>query len=612
MERKRTSLIASSPLPALCLALCAAACAGKGGVGGMAGTSGAAGIGGSGLPGVGGLGGSATGGTGGSSVQPQPSGLAIFDPSLCTQGQVAVGASPVRRLSRIEYNNIVRDLGLGDTHPADQFVSEQKIPGNFNTNAYADVSGTLITQQYLQAAETIAETAVGNANTLTSLLPGSGCGTRNAACAQAFIADFADRAFRGQLDATESAALLQLYTDTSAQFDFATGIQAVITAVLTSPRFLYVMEMGQSGATGATTPLAPMELATRLSLFLWRSLPDATLVTAAKGGQLATAADVTAQATRMLGDQKATPALQDFANQWLDIENMDVVTKDTQFTYWKPEFAKELHQETLTTFTSAVTVDNTDLKTLLTSSSSYVNSDLAAFYSTGTPGTSLGTTYTKMAVGSASAPRTGILTHASVLSQHSHTSLSSPTLRGRMIRQQVMCDQIPNPPAQVNNEPIPPPPTMLTTGQTVRGQYMQHFTRNTICSGCHQYMDLIGFGLGNYDATGNWTTQDNGSAIDASGSFVAPQAGEMSGTFQNAADMIGQLANSTQVKQCFTLQEMRYALGRVESNGDACSVQQVFQAFSSGSFNLKQLLVAIVSSDSFRNRSAVTAGSACR
>jgi len=449
-------------------------------------------------------------------------------------------------------------------------------------------------------------------NTLTSLLPTSGCGTRNAACAQAFIADFAGRAFRGQLDSTATAALTQIYTDVSGQFDFATGVQAVITAVLTSPRFLYVMELGQSGSGGAVVPLAPMELATRLSLFLWRSLPDKTLSDAAKGGSLASAGDVATQATRMLADPKAADALKDFANQWLDIENMDAVTKDTQFTYWTPDFAKEAHAETLTTFSQSITADNTDLKTLLTSSSSYVNSDLAAFYSTGTPGTSHGTSYTKTAVGSTSAPRTGILTDASVLSQHAHTSLPSPTLRGRLVRQQVMCGAVPDPPAQVNGQPIPPPPTMLPAGSTTRDQYQQHFGNNATCNSCHQWMDLIGFGFDNFDATGKWITQENGTNVDSSGSFVPMGSGDMSGTFQNAADMIGQLANATQVKQCFALQQTRYALGRVESDADACSLQQVFQAFSTGQFNLKQLLVAIASSDSFRNRTAVTAGSACQ
>jgi hypothetical protein len=160
--------------------------------------------------------------------------------------------------------------------------------------------------------------------------------------------------------------------------------------------------------------------------------------------------------------------------------------------------------------------------------------------------------------------------------------------------------------------PIPPPPTTLPTGSTTRDQYQQHFGRNAQCQGCHQWMDLIGFGFDNYDTTGAWMTQENGTAIDSTGSFVAMRTGDLTGTFTNAADMIGQLAASPLVDQCFTLQQVRYALGRVESNADACSAQQIYQAFSSNHFNLKQLLIAIVSSDSFRNRTPVTAGSACQ
>jgi hypothetical protein len=358
-----------------------------------------------------------------------------------------------------------------------------------------------------------------------------------------------------------------------------------------------------------------MELATRLALYLWRSLPDRTLIDAATGGQLATADATAAQATRMLGDARATDALQDFADQWLDVENMDAVTKDTQFTNWTPMLARELHTETLTTFSSSVTADNIDYPSLLTSTSSYVNPDLASFYSSGVPGTAGATSYTKMPVGTSAAPRVGILTEGGVLAMHAHTSLPSPTLRGRLIRQQILCDQVPNPPASVGGQPIPPPPATLPDGQTTRAQYMQHFGKNVVCAGCHQYMDLLGFGLDNYDATGSYITTEGGSiptAIDSSGMFVAMGAAGLTGSFTGAADMIAQLAASTQARECFALQEMRYALGRVESAGDSCSAQQIYRAFQAGTFNVKRLLVAIVSSDSFRYRTPVNAGSACR
>jgi Protein of unknown function (DUF1592)/Protein of unknown function (DUF1588)/Protein of unknown function (DUF1595)/Protein of unknown function (DUF1585)/Protein of unknown function (DUF1587) len=595
---------------------------GSGGSGATgSGGSGATGSGGSGATGSGGSGATGSGGSGATVMQPPSVGLTLFtDTSLCQPG-VNVGSTPLRRLSRIEYNNMIRDLGLdpNNTQPANQFVSEQKIDGNFNTNSYASISGTIFNQQYLEAAETLAAAAV--ASNLSSLVT---CTTQDAACATQFINDFGGRAFRGQMDATESAALLTLYNNVRAvPFDFPTGIQAVITSILTSPRFLFVLEFGQPPASGTASaiPLTPLELATRLSLYLWRSLPDQTLTTAATGGHLATASDVATQATRMLADPKAAAALHDFADQWLDIENMVAVTKDTVFTTWSAALAQEMHMETLVTFSSTVlAATKNGLGDLLTSGSSYVNKDLTTFYNTpasyvlNTAGPGVAADYKSTAVGSASAPRMGILTDGSVLAIHAHTTLPSPTKRGRMVRQQILCEQVPNPPAAVGGVPIPPPPTMIPAGQTTRSQYLTHVSTNGVCNGCHEYMDWIGFGFDNYDATGAYITAENGTMVVSSGMFIAhPASTDITGNFTGTTDMISKLVASPQVDQCYALEQIRYALGRVESNSDACSAQQIYKTFSTNnSFNLQQLLVAVVSSDSFMNRPPVNAGGACQ
>jgi Protein of unknown function (DUF1592)/Protein of unknown function (DUF1588)/Protein of unknown function (DUF1595)/Protein of unknown function (DUF1585)/Protein of unknown function (DUF1587) len=606
MRRKQPPAISPRSV-VFSVCLLASACAGRGGsIGsGNAGSTGNPGSGGSGAAGPTGSGGSSS--PDGGVMQPPASGLGLFE-DTCTPGTVTVGSTPVRRISRIEYDNMIRDLGLdpNNTQPAMQFVSEQKIDtgkaGNFNTNSYATISGTLINQQYLNAAETLAAAAV--ANNLSTLVP---CTTKDATCATTFITSFAGSAFRGQLDSDEAASLLALYNTVSAQFDFPTGIQAIIESVLTSPRFLFVLEFGQP-ATGAAAaiPLTPMELATRLSLYLWRSLPDQTLIGAATGGHLVTTSDVATQAKRMLADPKATAALQDFANQWLDIENMDAVTKDTIFKNWTASVAQDLHTETLTTFTQAV-LGNSDYKTLLTSPSSYINADLASFYGVGGSPTFGAPTN----VSTAANPRMGILTDASVLAAHAHTTLPSPTLRGRMMRQQILCEEVPDPPAAVGGVPIPPPPANITAG-TTRAAYLQHVSTNSVCSGCHQYMDWIGFGFDNYDATGAYITTENGTTVDSSGKFVQINSSDITGTFTGTTDMITQLAGSQQVNQCFALEELRYALLRSETDADACSAQQIYQTFSTGSFNLQQLLVAVVSSDAFMYRTPVNAGGACQ
>jgi hypothetical protein len=553
-----------------------------------------------------------------------PQGVGIFSAASTCSGGPSVGPSPLRRISRVEYNDMVRDL-LGDTTlPASNFVSESPLGQgvNFYTNTYTTVQSTLVPQQYLEAAETLAATAVGSTNTLQNLVGCSGA-QQNDTCAQTFIDSFANRAFRGQYDSTESQALFQIYSTTKAAFDFATGIQAVITAALTSPRFLFVLEFGQPGSAGAPVLLTADELATRLSLFLWRSIPDTTLLNDASSGMLATTAGIASEVTRMIQDSKAESALNDFATQWMQLENTASATKDTQFGNWNAQLAGDLQQETLQTFYHEVAVENSKsgatLTELLTSNESYINTNLAKFYGV-SGGDDSWNTKTNVNPSGVTI-RAGVLTQGAVMATQAHTSLPSPVLRGKLVREQVMCDAIPDPPAAVNGVPIPPPPASVPAGQTTNEEYAAH-VNNPVCAGCHTYMDPIGFTFANFDATGAYQATDingmtdagAGPPIDAGGSIVAYGTGELaSATVNGPVDLATQLAGATQVQECYTLQQFRYALGRLESTADACSLEQAFQTFSAqGAFNLQQVLIAIAQSDSFRYRNAETAGSTCQ
>jgi hypothetical protein len=556
----------------------------------------------------------------------------LVTPGLCVDaGAPSVGESPLRRISRIEYDNMVRDLLNDNTAPAAQFVSESPMsPGvNFDVNTYTLVTSTLIPQQYLQAAETLAANAVATTNALTNLLntvPGGMCGQQNDACGQAFIDYFANKAFRGQYDSTESAALFQIFSDTEAQFDFPTGIQAVITTVLTSPRFLFVFEFGAASSSGAVVALSPYEVAARLAFFLWRSVPDDALMQAAAGNQLGTPDQIEAQATRMLADPKATSAIRDFTEQWMELQSTDGVTKDTQFTNWTAQLASDLKEETLQTVTNETLTENggqgSSLTELLTSGQSYINADVAALYGVPSPGGDGGTSFTKTSVNptSLSSPiRAGILTNGSVLATQAHTTLTSPVLRGKLVREQVLCDPVPPPPVGgVDGMAIPPPPAVLPAGSTTRDAFEQHLT-NTVCNGCHLQMDPIGFGFGNFDATGAYqATDSNGStggtypAIDASGTINAATPSETMINFNGPVDLATKLAGDSRVSECFALQQFRYSLGRMETVQDACSAQQMYQAFTASNLNLQTVITAIVRMDSFRYRNAETAGSECK
>jgi uncharacterized protein DUF1592/uncharacterized protein DUF1588/uncharacterized protein DUF1595/uncharacterized protein DUF1585/uncharacterized protein DUF1587 len=579
-------------------------------------------------------------------------GVSAFN-GTCGSAGPTVDFSLMRRISRIEYNNMVRDL-LGDTtQPATNFVLESPMTTgvNLQTNTYAPVS-ELIAQQYLSAAETLAETAVASSpgddggasgpSNLTNVYNLNGiaaCPAQNDACAQQFISAFANRAFRGHLDSDESTALFNIYSniaDAPNNLGFVTGIQAVITAVLSSPYFLYVIELGDgSTPTGSAMPLSQNEIAARLSFFLWRTLPDATLMSAAASGALSTPAQIQAQAQRMLADPKALDAINDFTTQWLEIASPPS-GKDVIFTNWAkyPTIGQEMQDETRTNVSQLILTENGNLTELLTSPASYVNADLAAFYGPVSLGSGPAVTVTDSALTlsgqnqyyETTLPnREGILTNGSILAGNSHSLLPSVVLRGKMIREDILCEPVGDPPPNV-----PALPATVPDGGTTRQLFQAHTDiggANGACYGCHHYMDFIGFGLGNYDATGAYQALDEngattGPALDVTGQIYPcdtpttgcppAQPNELNATFNGATGsggLIETLAGSTQVNECFALQAFRYSLGRLETADDACSMQEFYSAFTGSSLNIQKLLLAIVGSDAFSYRSVI--GAAC-
>ena len=572
-------------------------------------------------------------------------GVSVFG-DKCSSGAPAVAWSPLRRISRLEYDNMVHDLVGDSTQPATNFVDESPMATgvNLQTNTYGGVSA-LIAEQYLLAAEALGEAAVvtaaagdaggGGASQLSTVYSLNGipaCATQDATCAEAFIATFANRAFRGHLDATESTALLGIYNNIAGapnNLGFTIGIQAVITAVLSSPWFLYVMELGDgTEPTGSAMALSQYEIAARLAFFLWRTVPDVgpgSLMEAAASSALSTPAQIQAQAVRMLADPRASNAINDFATQWLEIL-APPSGKDAIFTAWNnspvPGLGPEMKDETLTNY-SQVVLGNGSLTTLLTSPSSYINTDLAAFYKVSLGSTPAVTVADPTLTGSqtqfvqtALPNRAGILTNASILAIQSHALLPSSVLRGKMIREDVLCDPIQPPPPNV-----PALGTSVPDGGTTRQLFQAHAqidgTTGTgvFCYGCHKYMDFIAFGLGHFDATGAYQASDqngaaSGPALDVTGQIFPAESGELNTPINGATDLATKLASSTQVKECFALQAFRYSLGRLESADDACSIDQFYDAFTGSGLNIQKLLVAIVGTTAFRYRSAI--GSACQ
>jgi hypothetical protein len=500
------------------------------------------------------------------------------------------GSAPLRRLTQSEYNNTVRDL-LGDnSQPANSFPPDQQV-GAFTNTATALTVPPLLAQSYQSAAEQLASTAV--TKHLSIVLGCDPATIGDDACAKSFIKTFGERAYRRPLSSDEQATLFSLYEGNKADADFNNGVQSVIEAVLQSASFLYRVEFGVvSQAKADVVPVAPYEMASRLSYFLWDSMPDENLMTAAAANKLGTASELTAQARRMLKDPKAHPAVEEFFKEWMTLNQLPGTAKDpVTYPEYTPTLQAGMVSETLAFIDWVMWESDARYPTLLTSPVSFVNQELAAVYGiSGVTGTAL------KKVTLDTSERAGFLTQLSMMSLLGKPDRSSPVLRGRFVRQNLFCQTIAPPPADI----VITPPTVMQ-GVTTREAFVMHDAKQP-CKGCHVLMDPIGFGFENFDGVGKYRVTDEGQPVDSSGSLAGT---DVDGPFNGAVGLADKLIQSQAVSDCMATEWFRYAFGRGETNDDECSLDAMKQTFGDSKMNFKELLVAVTQTDAFRYRPEV-------
>jgi hypothetical protein len=584
-------------LPFAALLLACAACspgAGPGGAGDPTGAGATPATGGSGGKGggtggssaSGGSGGSTTGGSGGSSAtggsggtggsvggsggvpDPPMTGVGVGVLSACTTpGVASSGPTPVRRLSRLEYQNAIRDLFSIMVNQGD-LPSDEPL-GTFTANVRTRMTADNFTR-YDTMARNVAEQVAANFATV------SGCAAADTACNEAFLATLARRAFHGQeLGATDAPRLNTLY-ESIASSNPALAVATSLRWILSSPRFLYALDFGT--AEGGVARLNPSELSGRLASFLWRSVPDAALLAAADGGMLATPDGIRTQATRMLADPKAQPVLRQFATEWLGLNPSPPGGQavDAAIDAEAGEVMTVLAQGT-GTFTD-----------LLTSTEGRGPAELATFYG-GTPGANGAFTVP--------AERKGLLLRASFARSHVNGTRPSPTQRGKQVREALLCEPVAFPEDNVNMQ-LPP-----DTGQPNNDLFGQHASTPE-CAGCHKQMDPIGFGFATLTATGSFDP-----AAPSTAGYVATEDTNID--FADTAGLIDILATNEWPQQCFAIQSARFAMGRGETNADACALVGIWDSFK-GNLSLKTLLVEIAASPLLTTRSVVQPGMKCQ
>jgi hypothetical protein len=496
-----------------------------------------------------------------------------------------VSEGPFRRITRREYDNTVRDLFGDASGLAGAFPAEDEQAGF----ALGGTVTALSVESYQGAAEAIAARAVGRIGAtercdpvaegertcaarveLERLLacdPGVGAGTGTAAedaCAARLVDELGGRVYRRPLDGEMRARLLAVFSAARGGAGYAHGIEVVIAAMLQSPWFLYVVELGDpavSSAPGDVVPLDGWSRSSRLSYLLWDTMPDAELLAAADAGALASPDGIEAQARRMLDDPRAREAVSRFFVEWLHLDVAGLTKDATLF----PEF------------------DDAVWDAMLAETRAFVD---WAVWEDGTLDALLTATH-----GAAAGERAGVLTQPSVLTAMANPDETSPILRGLLVRERLFCQSLPSPPADI--PPLPEPTATTTTRQRLEEQHV-----SPECAGCHELIDPIGFTFERYDAIGRLRATDNGYPID--------DAGYVAGTPSSDAELTGaielaqHLAQSEDVRRCIGKQWFRYAFARLErGDDDGCSLDATHQQFEASGWDLRELLIALVRSDAF-------------
>lgn len=502
-------------------------------------------------------------------------------------GTSEVGLMPLRRLTREELNNTFRDLFGADVgSPADAFPAEVAGSSGFATAGLVFPVDAML---MLQVAETVATQARAN---LGALLPCDPAGLGEVECAEQFITRFGGRVFRRPLAPSEVEEFVALYDTARAELllDFDGAIEVLIQAMLQSPRFLYRWELsGAPAQEDGKIRLGDHEIAARLSYFLWSTMPDDVLFTAAAAGELRTEAQVEAQARRMLADPRAQATLNSFHEQWLALDRVQGSIKDPGlYPSFGDEMVASMFAE-LHAFLASVILDGDgSWQTLMLAPYSFVDARLAGLY--GLSG-EFGDTPVKTDLDPTQ--RAGLVTMPVLMSATANAYEGSPFARGRLIREKFLCQML-TPPKEPVPELPPPSPDLPT-----RERYEEH-TKDASCQGCHALINPPGFAFLNYDALGGWLTQDGGQPIDASGVLVGVGGGAR--PFTNAVDLATALVDTEEARQCISKQWFRFAFGRAETLADRESLDHVYTKFVESDLNLRELIVALTVSPSFRYR----------
>ncbi|HSG70583.1 MAG TPA: DUF1592 domain-containing protein, partial [Planctomycetaceae bacterium] len=410
-------------------------------------------------------------------------------------------------------------------------------------------------------------------------------------CAKTIIARLMRRACRQPIGEDDLVKPMALFRETNAEEGFEAGIEMALSSILVHPKFLFRIEREPNDIEpGRAYRIGDIELATRLSFFLWSSIPDDELLDLAERGELGDPEVLEQQTLRMLADERSQALVENFAGQWLYLRNLDSTTPDGRLY---PDFDDNLRQafrkETELFFESILREDRSVLD-LLNADYTYLNERLAKHY--GIPHV-YGSRFRRVALNENS-QRGGLLRHGSILSVTSYATRTSPVIRGKWILENML-----------GTPPPPPPPDVpalkentVAANLPVRERLAQH-RADAACAHCHNLIDPVGFSLENFDALGRWRELENGQPVDATGGLPG-------GTRFTGVEGLekGLLARPDLFVGTMTDKLLTYALGRGLESYDAPAVREIVRNAKSGNYRFSSLILGIVNSTPFQMRTA--------
>ena len=412
-----------------------------------------------------------------------------------------------------------------------------------------------------------------------------------AACAKQIITRLASEAYRRPASAVEISRLMPFYEEEAAKNGFEAGVRASLEAILASPHFIFRLEKAPTDArSGGTYRVADIDLASRLSFFLWGLPPDQQLIDAAQRKELSTLAGLEKQARRMLADERSNALAERFAAQWLRLQDVDKVHPDPNFyPNFDENIAEAMRTETKLFFQNLVKEDRPILD-LLSADYTFLNERLAKHY--GIKGV-VGREFRRVTYPDAT--RRGILGQGTMLVQSSLANRTSPVLRGKWVME-----------VMLGTPPPPPPPDVpdleASAGSkegrllTTRERLESH-RQNATCNSCHRFMDPIGLALDNFDVTGRWRERENGMPLDTNGDFY-------DGTKVHSTDdlIAALLKRPMPIVRNFTENLMAYGLGRRTEYFDQPAIRAIAKSAEANNFKISSFILGVVKSDAFRMR----------